>query len=110
MREKALLFKFEDIATLYQYLYLEEQHTIEITNVLGVVLRLRMTDTGHILCQNTNFPDLPESDWSETMTVSVACSILSQLKNMPAVEFPHRFQNRWEEIQTLTKTQLSINR
>lgn len=38
MRDKSFLFKFEEIATLYQYLYLEESHSIEITNILGVIL------------------------------------------------------------------------
>lgn len=46
MRDKSFLFKFEEIATLYQYLYLEESHSIEITNILGVILRLRMDERG----------------------------------------------------------------
>lgn len=110
MRDKSFLFKFEEIATLYQYLYLEESHSIEITNILGVILRLRMDERGHILCQNTNFPDLPESDWSETMTISVACDRIEQLKDTPAVEFPNRFQNRWEEIEAVTRMNLCLNR
>lgn len=109
MRSKDVLFQFEDMKTLYQYLYISEEHSILITNEIGVPLRLRMNEQGVILCLNMNFPDLPELNWSENMTVKTVFSIIEQLKTVPAVEFPNRFKNRWDEVKTICLTQVSLN-
>ena len=61
------------------------------------------------MCQNMNFPDLPETCWAETMTINVTLDVIEQLKEEPAVEFPQRFENRWEEIKMLTQANLSLN-
>ena len=109
MRTKDNLQRFHDMKLLYQYLYMSEDHFIDIVNSIGVTLRLHMNDHGFIFCQNMNFPDLPPANWSENMTVPVVFSILNQLETMPAVEFPNRFKNRWDEIKTLCMTNLALN-
>lgn len=56
-----------------------------------------------------NFPELPETNWAEEMTIPVMLSVISQLKEEPAVEFKERFKNRWEELKGLTKINVSLN-
>lgn len=110
MRTKDVLARFEDIKLLHQYLYMDDTHFIEIINAIGVHLRLRMDDQGRILCQNMNFPDVPETNWSENMTIPTTLAIIDQLDTeMPAIEFPKRFHNRWDEIKTICQANLALN-
>lgn len=63
-----LLDGFNDIRTLQRYLYMSDEHYIEIENVIGVKLRIRMGENLHYYCKNMNFPDLPDACFSESMT------------------------------------------
>jgi hypothetical protein len=36
--------------------------------------------------------------------------IVYKLMEEDAVEFPNRFKNRWEEIETMTRANLSLNK
>lgn len=111
MRTKDVLINdFKDLATLLQYLYMSEEHFIEVENAIGVPLRIRMDENLRCFCKNLNFPDLPESNWTEEMSVPTIMAIIDQLKEKPATEFPKSFPSRWEEIKTLTCIQLSLNR
>lgn len=111
MRTKDVLVNdFKDLATLLQYLYASEDHYIEVENAIGVPLRIRMDEDLRCFCKNLNFPDLPETNWVEEMSVPTIMAIIDQLKERPATEFPKRFSSRWEEIKILTCTQLSLNR
>ena len=104
-----LVKKFEDIKILQQYLYMHEGHFVEVTNVINVTLRIRMDENLDYWCQNTNYPDLPESFWSTSMTNDIILSIIEQLSDAPAIKYPERFKSRWEEIKTLTLANLSLN-
>ena len=111
MRTKDMLINgFEDLATLLQYLYMSEDHFIEVENTIGVRLRIRMDENLRCFCTNMNFSDLPETNWVEEMNVPTIMAIIDQLKEKPATEFPKSFPSRWEEIKILTRTHLSLNR
>lgn len=111
MRDKDTLIKgFEDMKTLYQYLYMDENHNVTIENCIGVKLRLTMNENGAILCQNMNYPDLPPTDWTEKMTVATVQSIVGQLGETPAEEFPKSFRNRWDELKSITAMNVSQNK
>ena len=97
-----LIGGFDDICTLQRYLYMSEEHYIEIENIIGVKLQIRMRENLHYYCKNMNFPDLPDACWSENMTNEKMLAIIDQLKENPAVEFPNRFKSRWEEIVAIT--------
>lgn len=110
MRTRDILVDgFNDILILQRYLYMSEEHYIEITNSIGVKLHIRMGENLHYYCKNTNFPDVPESCWSSDMTNNTMLAIIDQLKEVPAVEYPGRFRSRWEEIKALTGIQMSLN-
>ena len=110
MRDKEVLIKkFEEVKVLQQYLYMHEDHFVEVTNVINVTLRIRMDENLDYWCQNMNFPDVPESFWSGEMTNDIMLCIIEQLSETPAIRYPERFINRWEEIKTLTITNLSLN-
>jgi hypothetical protein len=110
MRDKEILKMLEKMTTLYQYLYLSGDHFIDVVNTIGVTLRIRMTDRGEFRCQNMNFPETPALDYTENMTIPNVCAMIEQLEEAPACEFPKKFENRWEEIEILTRTNLSLNR
>ncbi len=109
MRTKDDLFALEDIATLFQYLYMDGNHTVTFHNGL-TDLRIRMDEEYGVHCRNLSFPDLPETDFSEQMTPSYVLGIVDVLKNTAPVEFPDSFANRWEEVRMITKTNLALNR
>lgn len=110
MRTRDVLVEgFDNIKILQQYLYMSEEHFIEIENSIGVKLQIRMRDNLHYYCKNMNFPDLPDMYWSENMTNETMLAIIDQLKEKEAIEFPLRFDNRWEEIRGLALMQLSLN-
>ena len=75
-----LLDGFNDIRTLQRYLYMSDEHYIEIENVIGVKLRIRMGENLHYYCKNMNFPDLPDACFSEAMTNETMLGIIDQLK------------------------------
>lgn len=110
MRTKnVLLDGFENIKILQQYLYMSEDNFITIENSIGVKLEIRMGENLHYYCKNTNFPDLPDTCWSDRMHPETMLSIIEQLKEEPAIEFPDSFKNRWEEIKMICYTTTSQN-
>jgi hypothetical protein len=92
-----------------QYLYLDENHSIVYNNGL-TDLRVRMDDNLNFWCTNLSFPDLPESNFSEQMTIPYMLGIIDVLKKMPPIELPNAFSDRWKEIKTLTLTNVSLNK
>lgn len=109
MRTKDGLKQLKEITILLQYLYLDESHEVTVSN--GVTdIRIRMLNDFRFTAQNMQFPSLPELAYTGEMTVPNMLAIIEQLKETPAKEFSHRFANRWEEIETLTRINLYKNR
>ena len=109
MRTTDTLFDIEEIPVLYQYLYMDEGHYITVDN--GVTkLEIRMTDDCFFKAKNLRFPDVPDLNYTDMMTIPNMLGIIDQLKNVPAVEFPTCFANRWEEIKTITTTNVAQNK
>jgi hypothetical protein len=109
MRTTNTLFDMEEIPILYQYLYMDENHFITIDN--GITkLEIRMTDYCYFTSKNLKFPDVPAMNYTDMMTIPNLLGIIDQLKHVPAVEFPTCFTNRWEEIKTITDTNVAQNK
>ena len=109
MRSRETLMAIESITLLYQYLYMDENHSITFNN--GVTdLTIHMTDNLSVMCKNLRYPDLPESDWTENFTPHNCLNIIEILKTMPVEEYKEPFENRWEEIKSITSFNLALNR
>ena len=109
MRTTDTLFDMEAIPILWQYLYMDEDHYITIDN--GVTkLEIRMTEGYGFRAKNLKFPDVPELNYTDMMTIPNMLGIIDQLKHSPAVEFPTCFTNRWDEVKTITITNVTQNK
>lgn len=113
MRDAQTLRDMEEIAVLWQYLYMDENHTVEVKNSIGVPLQFRMNEDGYVLQKNLNFPNVPEH--TEELALPVWLAVIDQLKGQPLKEMAGwqvgpNIRNRWDEITLLTKTNMSLNR
>ena len=111
MRTKDVLVDvFEDIKILCQYLYMSDTNKIKIRNSIGVPLELYMDDNLRILCKNLNFPDVPPMDYSSEMHPDGLWSVIECLKEEPPEEIKNgRFDNRWEEIKNICRSNVALN-
>lgn len=98
---------FDEITILLRYLYMSEEHFVVVDNGL-CKLEIRMTPSMQLTAKNLNFPDVPAS--TRDIVLPELLGIIEQLEEAPAVEFPQRFQNRWEEIKTICADNLVNNR
>ena len=109
MRTKDVLFEdFNRVQILCQYLYMDENHYIEVNNGL-CVLRIKMEENFRFKCKNMNFPDLDWMDYTETMTIPQIIGIAYRLEQSPAIS-DYGSRNRWEEIVEITLSNLSLNK
>ena len=109
MRTTETLFDMEEIPILLQYLYMSEDHYITVYNKV-TDLEIRMTDSCYFKAKNLSFPDVPELDYTDMMSVMCMLGIIDQLKHVPAVEFPNEFKSRWEEIKAITTANVVQNK
>lgn len=109
MRTTDTLFELEEIPTLWQYLYMDENNCITVDN--GITkLEIRMTDSCYFTAKNLRFPDLPALSYTDMMTIPNMLGIIDQLKNTPPEEFKNEFKSRWEEIKTITIANVGQNK
>lgn len=110
MRTKDILLNsFDEVKVLYQYLYMSPDHKIRVNNGL-CDLEISMTDSLGFRAVNLNFPDNLPLDYTETMTLAQTLGIIEYLKSQPAVEYVGSFKSRWDEIKTITKTDVALNK
>lgn len=101
------LFAIEDYATLMQYLALG--YKIKVNNGMADI-EIWMEDVYKIKGLNLNFKDLPPYNYSEEMTLeNVILGIIPQLKEQEPEEFK-TFENRWEEIRSITLETVALNK
>ena len=102
-----LLTDFNEIKLLYQYLYMSEEHYIDV-KTLGATLRITLNENLNFRCQNLNFPDLPATSYNDMMTLNQALGIIEQLKETPGILGYQKNQSRWEEIAEITQIQVAL--
>lgn len=111
MRTKEVLFdKFEEIKIFQQYLYMSASNSITIHNSIGVQLRIRIDGDLNYWCKNLNFPNVPEANWTEEMSIRKTLEVIELLKQESPVEFPKVFDNRWTEIKAICIANLAHNK
>jgi hypothetical protein len=109
MRTVDTLLDLEDIPILWQYLYMSEDHYVTVDNGL-TKLEIRMTDNCYFKAKNLRFPELPDLNYTDMMTIPNMLGIIDQLKNVPPVEFKNEFKSRWEEVKTIAITNVAQNK
>lgn len=109
MRTNDVLIDLEEIPILWQYLYMSEEHYITVDNGLAK-LEIRMRENCSFHAKNLNFPDLPDLEYTDMMTIPNMLGIIDQLKTVLPVEYPDCFKNRWDEVRSITLTNVSQNK
>ena len=109
MRTNDVLIGLEEIPILWQYLYMSEDHFITVDNGLAK-LEIRMRENCSFHAKNLNFPDLPDLEYTDMMTIPNMLGIIDQLKTVPPVEYPDCFKSRWEEVRSISLTNVSQNK
>lgn len=108
MRTVDTLLDLEEITTLWQYLYMNEEHFITIDNGMAK-LEIRMRENGSFHAKNLNFPDLPDLEYTDMMVLPNMLGIIDQLKHTPPTEFDS-FKSRWDEMRTITSATIVQNK
>lgn len=105
MRTKEILVTgFEEVKTLMQYLYMNEEHKIKIPNGL-ITLRLSMDENMEII----NYDSYLGFKHKRPMELSEWFSCVEILKEQPS-DYEHgQFQNKWEEIKAITSMNVALN-
>ena len=108
MRTKQMLVDgFDDIKTLFQYLYMDEGHSITVDN--GITkLNLKLADNLETLQMNLAFPHLGYTHRDMRIGEWLAC--IEQLKEQPSDCGYGSFKNKWEEIETIILIQVAYNK
>jgi hypothetical protein len=110
MRRNDILFEtFENIKILLQYFYLSEEHKIIKKGPFGNT-EIRMTENLEFRGLNKSFDDLPEMDFTSSMSVAFMAALIEELKKEEPIDFKNKFKNRWEEICAITLCNLSFNK
>ena len=107
-RNDGLIDKMEEIKILLQWLYMSEDNKIEIKGKFANTL-VWMNEDLEFKARNLMFEDLPEMDFTSTMTVPFMAGLIENLKKESAVTFPNKFSSRWQEIRELALTNLWPN-
>ena len=108
MRTREVLTKgLEDVKTLLQYLYMDEDYDIVVSN--GITkLSIKLADNLEALQMNLSFPHLGYTHRPMRIEEWLAC--IEQLKEQPSDCGYGSFKNKWDEIQTITLMQVVLNK
>ena len=107
MRTKDILLEINDVAVFYQYLYMSPEHNIIVNNGL-TDLKFELSDSLRIMKTNMNYPQFGASN--EPLDLTNIMGIIDKLKEMPPIQFPQTFKNRWQEIKTITTGNIELNK
>lgn len=107
-RNDILIDKIEEIKILLQWFYMSEDNKVEVKGKFANTL-VWMNENLEFKARNLMFEDLPEMDFTSTMTVPFMAGLIENLKKENAVTFPNKFSSRWEEIRELALTNLWPN-
>ena len=103
-----LIEDMDNIKTLYQYLYLDEDYHLDVHNSLGVPMRVRMDSEGNFYQKNMNFPKSQE--YRKAFTIPELREIICELRSQRTEKAPEQFNNRWEEIQAITTANVELSK
>ena len=100
----------DDISMLLTYLYMDENAYVTFENSIGVKFKLTIDKDLELTRTMINGASRPVSMDGNDITPSVLLTIVEQIKEQPAEQFPNRFTNRWEEIKTMTLSNITLTK
>ena len=113
MRDRDTLKLIEDIAKLNQYLYMNEDHFIEYNQDDGITLEIRLDENLDYISKYAKscgaLSHLVPLRVTSSMTLTTLKGIIENIKKQKPKMENTRFKNRWEEIESITLGNLSLN-
>ena len=94
---------FDNIAVLNKFLYMDKNNGITI-------LKITLNDDYEYQVVNLNFPNSKPTNFSQEMTIPVIENIIDYLKEQKPEMKNTMFKNRWEEISTITKANMTLKK
>ena len=107
MRTKEKLFEMENITTILQYLYVNPEHSIKYNNGL-TTLEIYMSSDFEIYAKNLKFKNLQPLYFTSTFNIPYILSLIDILKDTKS-DMEDVFENKWDEILKVTKSNLGLN-
>ena len=106
MRTREVLVEgFEEIKTLMQYLYMDENNYIAIPGTI-ITFQFFMNEDMEIY----NYDKYTGTKYPRPLTISDWLACVERLKEQPSDCGYGNFSNKWEEIKTITLMQVALNK
>lgn len=100
---------FDNIAVLNKFLYMDKNNYIDYNNGI-TILKITLNDDYEYQVVNLNFPNSKPTNFSQEMTIPVIENIIDYLKEQKPEMKNTMFKNRWEEISTITKANMTLKK
>lgn len=107
MRTKDGLEALEEVKILLEYLYMDENNKIVVSNGL-TKLEISMDEDFCIYARNLSFPEL--GTFPYPMVIENFAGCVEQLKDTPPNMEYAGFKSFWEEIKVTTLANLALNK
>lgn len=103
----------DEVALLWKYLYMNEEHFIDVKNSVGIPVRITIDEKGNAWVCMMGLSTHPKHQ--EDIAISTWFAVVKQLKEQPVnCDFTGdtgeaSFKNAWEEIAAVTEHTLALN-
>lgn len=113
MREKEILQKLKDVATLNQFLYMSEDHFVEYNQDNGTTLEIKLDENLDYISNYSKscgaLSHLVPLRVTSSMNLTTLMGIIENIKKQKPKMENTRFKNRWEEIENIVLDNLALN-
>lgn len=113
MREKEILQKLKDVATLNQFLYMSEDHFVEYNQDNGTTLEIKLDENLDYISNYSKscgaLSHLVPLRVTSSMNLTTLIGIIENIKKQKPKMENTRFKNRWEEIENIVLDNLALN-
>lgn len=88
---------------------MDKNNYIDYNNGI-TILRITLNDDYEYQVVNLNFPNLKPTNFSQEMSIPFIESVIDDLKEQKPEMKNTMFKNRWEEISTITKANMTLKK
>ena len=114
MREKEILEKMKEVTILNQFLYMNEDNFIEYNQDDGTTLEIRLNEDLDYISNYSKscgaLSHLVPLRVTNSMTLTTLIGIIENIKKQKPEMKNTMFKNRWEEISTITKANMTLKK